>query len=110
MNKPIVGITMGDPAGIGPELIIRCFSEKKLPHTAVPLVIGSKEPLMDAMKACWLSIPLKIIRDIDELTDNDNSIQFIDVPLYHDFHNTGLMKENGAVSLQYIYRALEFIK
>ena len=110
MNKPIVGITMGDPAGIGPEIVIRCFSEQKLPNTAIPLVIGSKEPLLDAMKACWLSIPLRVINDIDELKDTYDCIQFIDIPLKHDFHNTGLMRENGAVSLQYIYKALELLK
>jgi len=109
MNKPIIGITMGDPAGIGPEIIVRCFAEK-FPDTAIPLVIGSKEPLKDAMKACGIEIPLTAVHDVAELKENYDGIQFINIPLNHAFHNTSLLKENGAITLEYIYKALELLK
>jgi 4-hydroxythreonine-4-phosphate dehydrogenase len=39
-NRPIVGITMGDPVGIGPELICRALSHQEVYDVARPLVIG----------------------------------------------------------------------
>jgi 4-hydroxythreonine-4-phosphate dehydrogenase len=39
--KPILGITMGDVAGIGPELILKAFSQEFLYGICRPLVIGS---------------------------------------------------------------------
>ena len=39
--KPIVGITMGDAAGIGPELILKAFKNGGLRGICRPLVIGS---------------------------------------------------------------------
>lgn len=38
--KPIIGITLGDPAGIGPEITIRALADPKLYEICRPLVIG----------------------------------------------------------------------
>lgn len=38
--KPIVGITIGDPAGIGPEIILKALGEKHIYDECRPLVIG----------------------------------------------------------------------
>ena len=110
MHKPVIGITMGDPAGIGPEIIIRSLADKTLPDTAITLVIGSREPLLDAMNVCGVKMPLKALNDIAELTDTQDSIQFIDIPLSHDFRNSSLLYDNGGITLKYIYKALELIK
>ena len=39
--RPILGITMGDAAGIGPELILKAFCKENLYEVCKPLVIGS---------------------------------------------------------------------
>jgi len=43
--KPILGMTMGDAAGIGPELILKAFSQEALYGICKPLVIGSLETM-----------------------------------------------------------------
>jgi 4-phospho-D-threonate 3-dehydrogenase / 4-phospho-D-erythronate 3-dehydrogenase len=40
--KKIIGITMGDPAGIGPEISIKAFQNKGLYEKCNPLLIGDK--------------------------------------------------------------------
>ena len=37
MNKPIVGITMGDPAGSGPEITIKALADSEQYSSAAPL-------------------------------------------------------------------------
>ncbi|RPI09644.1 MAG: 4-hydroxythreonine-4-phosphate dehydrogenase PdxA [Zetaproteobacteria bacterium] len=44
--KPILGITMGDAAGIGPELILKAFVAHGLDRCCRPLVIGSLATLV----------------------------------------------------------------
>ena len=39
-NRPVLGITMGDPAGIGPEIIVKALLEESLYTLCVPLVIA----------------------------------------------------------------------
>ena len=45
--KPIIAITMGDPVGIGPEIIVKAFSSQEMYDLCRPVVIGS---------AGWLSL------------------------------------------------------
>jgi len=40
VHKPIIGITIGDPAGIGPEIILKALKEKKIYEACRPFVIG----------------------------------------------------------------------
>lgn len=39
-TKPCIGITMGDPAGIGPEIIVKALSRESISRQAIVLVIG----------------------------------------------------------------------
>ena len=47
--KPVIGITMGDPASIGPELCIRALNDPALYDTCRPLVVGDTSILERAM-------------------------------------------------------------
>lgn len=40
MERPVIGISMGDPAGIGPEIVLKALKEKSLYDICKPLVIG----------------------------------------------------------------------
>ena len=39
-EKKIVGITMGDPASIGPEITVKAFADKSLYDLCNPVVVG----------------------------------------------------------------------
>lgn len=43
--KPVIAFTMGDPAGIGPEITLRALLDADLHTYSHPLVIGSKKTL-----------------------------------------------------------------
>jgi 4-hydroxythreonine-4-phosphate dehydrogenase len=44
-RKPVIGITMGDPAGIGPEIILKVLGDADVYEKCSPFVIGSEEVL-----------------------------------------------------------------
>lgn len=48
MNKPIVGITMGDPAGNGPEITVKALAHSDLYDRCRPLVVGDAKILEQA--------------------------------------------------------------
>src|SRR5207253_11003222 len=56
--KPCLGITMGDPAGIGPEVIVKALSRPGVRRVCRPLVIGSPEVLARTVSA--LKAPLNV--------------------------------------------------
>ena len=39
-NLPVVAITMGDPAGIGPEIVLKCLIEGDIATVCSPMIIG----------------------------------------------------------------------
>nr|MBA3713813.1 hypothetical protein [Pyrinomonadaceae bacterium] len=40
-----VGITMGDPAGIGPEVVLKAVAERQVLEACVPVIIGDAQLL-----------------------------------------------------------------
>ncbi|MBN2909540.1 4-hydroxythreonine-4-phosphate dehydrogenase PdxA [Polycladomyces sp. WAk] len=48
-KRPVLGITIGDPAGIGPEITLKALQEKEFYEAAKPLVIGSI-PVLETMR------------------------------------------------------------
>ena len=44
MNKPRVGITVGDPAGIGPEISIKAAADPKVLDLCEPVLYGPHDP------------------------------------------------------------------
>ena len=50
MKLPRVGITMGDAAGVGPEVIVKALAHRKVYGLCRPLVIGDARPLARAAR------------------------------------------------------------
>jgi len=59
LNRPVIGISMGDPAGIGPEILVKALDNSKIHSVCRPIVIGDTTILKKAMQ--FLSTPLTII-------------------------------------------------
>jgi 4-hydroxythreonine-4-phosphate dehydrogenase len=57
-TKPILAVTMGDPAGIGPEVIVRAWADPQVHEHVRPLVIGHSEVLQRAAKLVGADIKL----------------------------------------------------
>ena len=47
---PIIGITLGDPSGIGPEIIVKALSDPELYKTCLPVVLGDPGALALSLK------------------------------------------------------------
>lgn len=61
MNKPIIGIPMGDPAGVGPEIVVKALAESEVYQTCRPVVIGDLSTLEQAMGFCNLNLAINTI-------------------------------------------------
>ncbi len=49
-TRPTVAITMGDPCGVGPEIIVKAFDSPRFTGECFPLVVGDRLPLERAIK------------------------------------------------------------
>ncbi|MFA6822339.1 MAG: 4-hydroxythreonine-4-phosphate dehydrogenase PdxA [Geobacter sp.] len=52
MPKPLIAITMGDPSGVGPEIILQALADPTLRGCCIPLVLGDQRAMQRAARVC----------------------------------------------------------
>src|SRR5665647_1887389 len=77
-TKPIIAITMGDPCGIGPEIIIKSLQSPVVAQSCVPLVIGDRLALERALPVCGSTLKIREISAVEDArTVTDGSIPLL---------------------------------
>lgn len=62
----MIAITMGDPSGVGPEIIVKAVSHPTVRGCCSPLVVGDRLALERAIKVCQSPLRLMIVGAPDE--------------------------------------------
>ncbi len=105
---PLLAITMGDPAGIGPEVVAKALALPKVRRLCRPLVIGSVPVMQRTVKA--LRLPLAVISAIspEHVPSRRQELLVLDPlerPLGH-FKVGVAAPETGAASVSFITTAV----
>jgi len=109
MERPIIGITMGDPAGIGAEIIIKALGHETIYRIARPLVIGCKAVMKDALSFIPSNLELYEIESPLDVRGQFGSIDLIDLGNIElsDFQYGRVNAACGKASMEYIFKAIE---
>jgi 4-hydroxythreonine-4-phosphate dehydrogenase len=105
-NKPVVAITMGDFNGIGPEVITKTLTDKKIFDYCLPVLIGSLNVFQNISISMNSNINLEEIQDpvnIKFQADKVSVINIVDIKLNEITH--GIPTNN---SLQCSFEALKY--
>lgn len=78
MRKPIVGITMGDAAGIGPEILCKSLANDDCYENGNPFVLGDSRVLEDIISRCNLPLKVHTIRTPEEGVYKQGIVDVID--------------------------------
>jgi 4-hydroxythreonine-4-phosphate dehydrogenase len=63
---PIIGISMGDPAGIGPEICAKTLALKEIYDVCRPIVVGDAGVMANAVRFCGLKLEVAGRRAVSE--------------------------------------------
>ena len=66
MSLPKIVITMGDPAGVGPEICLKLLGNTELATQCIMIVFGDRVVMEQAADQCGLPKPKKYIRGLAE--------------------------------------------
>src|SRR4030042_6652072 len=107
--KPLSAITMGDAAGIGPEIIVKALERKQLQRQALPVVIGDAQTMEQALAIANSRMKIHAITDLDQIQEASETIQVLDLK------NIDLKKLKhgqvdpmpGKAAVEYIQKAVE---
>lgn len=75
---PILGITMGDPCGIGPEITAKALSEKHVYEICRPLVVGSAKVVMQAVEIAKKQLKVHVISSVKDAKFEYGTIDVLD--------------------------------
>ena len=106
-HVPLLGITMGDPAGIGPEVIAKALAGPKLERICFPLVIGSRSVMQQTVKKLRLNLEVRAVEGHGTLEQRAAQIALLD-PLEKPLgpYKLGVAApETGAASVAFIKKA-----
>lgn len=64
--KPILGITMGDPAGIGPEIAAKAIANKYVYEISRPIIVGDAETILRAADIAKVKLNVNPVTDVGD--------------------------------------------
>ena len=78
-DKPIIAITMGDPASIGPEIAVKALLNKKIGSICRPVIIGDASVFLHIIERLNLPAQVHAIKNISEAKFNYGLIDVYDL-------------------------------
>lgn len=109
--KPTIGITMGDAAGIGPEIIVKALKEEEVYRTCNPLVIGDAKMLERALTVTQTKLAVNAVQKASEAKFEYGTVDILDLDLLPaDLPFGQVSAEAGNAAYQYLAKSIELAK
>ncbi len=83
--NPLLAVSMGDPAGVGAEIVVKALSRPEVYSRAQPFAVGSAACLKSAMAQTGIEIPIAIRSSATQVTAASEILQVLE-PVEFDFN------------------------
>ena len=111
MSRPILAVTMGDPAGVGPEICLQLLANEEVRGLAVPVIFGDARLLAKCARQTGLPSPRRILSEIEW----PEKFASLDEPAVLDvfgfdaegFEPGRVSAKTGAAGFRYVEKAIE---
>lgn len=109
MKKALIAVPMGDPAGIGPEIVARAAADPELFQTADCLVIGDRKVMEEAIRITGENLKIHVIQNPAEGDYEERVLNLIDLDniRMEDFAFGRVSAMCGRAAFEYIAKSIE---
>lgn len=106
---PCLAITMGDPAGIGPEIAAKVFAKEVLYQTCRPVLIGNAFLLQKTLKNNGIALNIHPVKDVKEALYHYGTIDLLDLPVDdpETIEYGKISKSAGDIAFRSVTKAIE---
>jgi len=109
-KKPRIGITIGDPAGVGPEIVLRAILDEEVLACAIPIIIGDAHHICNQARKLDLICGLDIYSPTEQLPEDLTSSVLYDIKNLPDAVDMGKeAPEYGQAAGEYVEAAVNLI-
>ncbi|MDA1189013.1 MAG: 4-hydroxythreonine-4-phosphate dehydrogenase PdxA [Chloroflexi bacterium] len=108
-NKPIIAVTMGDPAGVGPEVTAKAIVDKDVLARTRPFVVGSAAALDVALQQSGSKAKTRVAHAFEDLSWDNGAVAVLDLENldYASIQPGKLSAQAGKASVEWILKAGE---
>lgn len=111
MPGPVIAITMGDPSGIGPEVVVKALAHQSVYDMCRPVVIGDTVRLQETAALLGSRLVVHTIERPAEATYMCGTIDCIDLKAVPPGHPFGIVSRvSGEAAYRYIAKAAELCR
>ena len=79
LYKPAIAITMGDPCGIGPEVVVKALADPRVYAACRPVVIGSAYAMQQAVKVAGQPLAVRETADPTAAGQDPSVVDVVDI-------------------------------
>lgn len=109
-QHPTIAVTMGDPAGIGPEIIMKSAQSETLYAKGTMIVVGDADRLREAGRLCETRVRLNIIEKPAQAVHRPDVLNCIDLGLVPEGHPFGEVSSLcGRAAFEYVRKAVDLV-
>ncbi|MDR1637076.1 MAG: 4-hydroxythreonine-4-phosphate dehydrogenase PdxA [Treponema sp.] len=108
-TRPALGISIGDPAGIGPEICLKALSLPEIYRESVPVVYADRRVLEDALELTGKDFALNPVKSPREALGEPGTIDFADAGVITrkgEYAYGTVGARSGEASFQYVVKAI----
>src|SRR3954447_11236954 len=105
MDRPTLALTLGDPAGIGPEIMAKALAEGSAYDALVPVVVGDRGVLEQVIEGCGLDLELNPVESPGDARGERGVVDLIDLDNMGEVRFGEIDGDHGRAALEWIDRA-----
>lgn len=107
-KKAIIGVPMGDPAGIGPEITVKSVADKAVRDAANSVVIGDADIIKRAIEITESDLKINVIENVKDAKFEEGTIDLFDLNNVDidTFEFGKVQKQCGKAAFGYIEHAI----
>ncbi|MCF8564939.1 4-hydroxythreonine-4-phosphate dehydrogenase PdxA [Alicyclobacillus tolerans] len=109
MTKPVLAVTMGDPAGIGPEIAVKALLTREVYEWSRPFIIGDLSVIENALSFSGLNAAVNKISHPSEAQYNFGTIDVLDLGIIggKEFKIGQVQALGGEAAFAYVKKSVE---
>jgi len=107
MPRPVIGITIGDPSGAGPEICLKVLKNRDVFKKCRPVLFGDTNVIKKVMPIVDCDLDLNVIQSIEDFQNNKINLYSLN-NMPDDYEFAKIQAECGKAAFEYIVKAIEF--
>ena len=109
MDRPLIGVSVGDPAGIGPEITAKALSLVEIYQLCKPLMIAEAEMIRETLRFSNLDLSMKLVSTPKEGHYQFGTIDVLDLKNIDgkSIRHKIVSPEYGRASFEYVRKVIE---